>query len=88
MLPSPGGRDKASAFKVLIYTLSLVPLSLVPFALRINGMVGGVVILLGGILFSIQAIRLYQTCSVKSAQQLMFGSFFYLPVILLAILLG
>jgi protoheme IX farnesyltransferase len=58
MLPSPGGRDKSSAFQVLVYTLFLVPISLMPVFFGISGSVSAVIITICGILFSLQAIHL------------------------------
>jgi protoheme IX farnesyltransferase len=86
MLPSDGGRNKASAFQVLVYTLFLVPISLMPVFFGISGSISAVVITICGILFSLQAIHLFRTCSLKAAQQLMFGSFAYLPLVQLAVL--
>ncbi len=87
MLPS-GERDKATAFQVLVYTLFLIPISLFPVFFRMCGSVSAVIILIAGIAFCYQAYKLFKTCTIQSAQQLMFGSFFYLPVVQLAILLG
>ncbi|MFI5150767.1 MAG: heme o synthase [Bacteroidia bacterium] len=87
MLPS-GERDKATAFQVLLYALFLIPISLFPVFFRMCGSVSEVIILLAGIGFFYQAYKLYKTCTVAAARQLMFGSFFYLPVVQLAILLG
>ncbi|HXC05732.1 MAG TPA: heme o synthase [Bacteroidia bacterium] len=87
MLPS-GERDKATAFQVFLYALFLIPISLFPVFFRMCGSVSEVIILLAGIAFCYQAYKLYKTCTVAAARQLMFGSFFYLPVVQLAILLG
>ena len=86
MLPSAGGRDKATAFQVLVYTLFLVPISLMPVFFGISGTLSAIIITICGILFSLQAIKLFYTCSLKAAQQLMFGSFAYLPLVQLALL--
>jgi protoheme IX farnesyltransferase len=87
MLPS-GERDKSTAFQVLVYTLFLIPISLFPVLFRMCGPVSASIILVAGIGFCYQAYKLYKDCTVKSAQQLMFGSFLYLPVVQLAILLA
>lgn len=86
MLPSAGGRDKASAFQVLVYTLFLVPISLMPIFFGISGSIAAVVISICGCLFALQAIHLFRVCTLKAAQQLMFGSFAYLPLVQLALL--
>jgi protoheme IX farnesyltransferase len=88
LLPSPGGRDKASAFQVVVYTIVLIPVSLTPLLFHLSGLIPSLVILATGIMFLIQALNLYRTCEVRAAQKLMFGSFIYLPVVQLALLFG
>jgi protoheme IX farnesyltransferase len=87
MLPT-GGRDKGSAYQVLVYTLFLIPTSLLPLMFHMIGIVSGSVILIAGAFFAWQAYNLYKNCTVKSAQQLMFGGFLYLPIVQLAITIG
>jgi len=87
MLPS-GERDKSTAFQILVYTLFLIPISLFPVLCQMCGKISAFVILAAGAAFCYQAYALYRECSVKAARQLMFGSFFYLPVVQLAILMG
>ncbi|MBN8702403.1 MAG: heme o synthase [Bacteroidetes bacterium] len=88
LLPSLAGRDKSSAFQNLVYTLCLIPVSLSPILFGMCGTIGGIIILIAGILFCYQSYILYKECTIKAAQQLMFGSFIYLPVVQLAILIG
>jgi heme o synthase len=87
LLPSKGGRDKASAFQAFIYAFSLIPVGLTPWIFNITGPVSMIVITLAGIFFTIQAWRLYKECSIARARQLMFGSFIYLPVVQIAMVL-
>jgi protoheme IX farnesyltransferase len=86
LLPSKGGRDKASAFQVFIYAFSLIPAGLIPYFFGITGFVSAIIITLAGIVFTYQSYRLLKDCSMKSATQVMFGSFLYLPVVLLSLL--
>ena len=88
MLPSLGGRDKSSAFQILIYTLFLLPISLMPVLFGFSGIVSAIVISVCGIYFSYQAYSLYKECTVEAARKLMFGSFIYLPVVQLAVMIG
>ncbi len=88
MLPSLGGRDKSSAFQTFIYALMLIPVSLMPVFFKMSGTASAVVIVMMGGYFAWQAYTLYKTQSIKAAQQLMFGSFVYLPVVQLAVLWG
>ena len=87
MLPS-GQRDTASAFQVLVYTLFLMPIGLLPWFFKLSGIGSAFIILLAGAFFTWQAYKLYTTCSIKSAQRLMFGGFIYLPIVQLAIASG
>lgn len=87
MLPSNGGRDKNSAFQVLVYTAALIPMSFLPYMFKLSGPASVTINIILGILFFIQAIKLFKDCSLKSAKQLMFGSFIYLPLAQLAIYL-
>ena len=88
MLPSLGGRDKSSAFQVLVYTLFLLPISLLPVMFHMSGIVSAFIILICGIFFTYQAYSLYKECTVEAARKLMFGSFIYLPVVQIAVMLG
>ncbi|MGB3947394.1 MAG: heme o synthase [Bacteroidia bacterium] len=88
MLPSLGGRDKSSAFQILVYTLFLLPISLLPVLFKMSGIFSAVIITLSGFYFTYQAYVLYKECSVEAARKLMFGSFIYLPVVQLAVMIG
>lgn len=88
MLPSKNGRDQSSRFQILIYTLFLIPISLTPYFFGFSGIIGSSVVLVLGINFLIQAYRLYTKGDMKSARQLMFGSFYYLPIVQLALMSG
>jgi len=88
MLPSRNGRDSGSRFQILIYTLFLIPISLTPYLFGFAGIYGSIIVLLLGINFLIQAYKLYKNGDMKSAKQLMFGSFYYLPIVQLALMSG
>lgn len=89
MLPSLGGRDRSSAFQTLVYALFLIPISLAPFFFHVSGgTISAIIVVACGVFFAYQAYVLFRDCTIKAAQQLMFGSFLYLPVVQLAIMLG
>lgn len=88
LLPSGGGRDKRSAFLILFYTFFLLPLGILPWFFGMTGIISTLLIFCCSAGFLYQAFRLYKDCSVKAARQLMFGSFFYLPIVQLAVLFG
>jgi protoheme IX farnesyltransferase len=85
LLPFEGGRTKQSAFQILLYTLFLIPASLLPWAFPADGpMIGNLalaVVLSSGIAFAWLALKLYRSCSIKDAKTLMFASFIYLPIV-------
>ena len=81
LLPSKSGRSKASAFQIMVYSLSLIPFSLVPWLLGWTGSLTLYVASGLGILFFLYAYRLFIYCETADARKLMFASFVYLPII-------
>jgi protoheme IX farnesyltransferase len=81
MLPSEGGRTRATAFQTMAYSICLIPMAFIPEVFHFTGTITTTLIIVCGILFSVQAFRLYRDCDIRSAQRLMFGSFIYLPVV-------
>lgn len=88
MLPSPLGRDKSSAFQIVIYSIFLIPVSLLPMMFGVSNLISGLFVAIFGVLFLLQAVRLYILSDIASARRLMFGSFFYLPLTQLCIMFG
>ncbi len=86
MLPT-GERDKDSAFQSVLYAFSLIPLGFMPY---IFGMAGWMSVLLIGAVslwFFYLALQLFIHCDIPSARKLMFGSFVYLPVVQIALVI-
>jgi protoheme IX farnesyltransferase len=86
MLPS-GGKNHSSAMQTVIYTFTLIPIGLLPYIVGMSGIISAIIITIAGILFFMQSVRLLKTCSDEAAKKLMFGSFVYLPVVLIAMVL-
>lgn len=80
LLPSKG-RTKASAFQIVVYSLALIPFSLLPWLLDWTGTVSLIVATVLGVVFFLYSYKLYLTCDTKDAKRLMFASFLYLPII-------
>ncbi len=87
MLPSLGGKNRASAFQIVVYTIGLIPVSLLPMFFGYTGVFSAIIAIVAGLIFTKQAIRLYQSLDSEDAKKLMFGSFIYLPVVQLAYLI-
>jgi protoheme IX farnesyltransferase len=85
LLPFEEGRSKRSAFQIFMYSLFLIPVGMLPWVMPFGSpMIGNWAMWTGvfsGLVMSFFALRLYQRCDVASARQLMFASFFYLPVV-------
>jgi protoheme IX farnesyltransferase len=85
LLPFEEGRSKRSAFQIFMYSLFLIPVGMLPWVMPFGSpMIGNWAMwtgVLSGLVMSFFALRLYQRCDVASARQLMFASFFYLPVV-------
>lgn len=85
LLPSAEGRDKSSALQTVVFTVFLFVSGFWPFYLGIAGTMSLVVVTGVGLFFLLQSIELYRSCTTAAARRLMFGSFFYLPVVQLAL---
>ncbi|MEO8886887.1 MAG: heme o synthase [Mucilaginibacter sp.] len=85
LLPT-GKRDRGSAVMTFILTLILLPVSLLPTLYGYGGYFVGGVSLVCSLIFLYQAFNLMRTLQVEAARKLMFGSFFYLPVVQLMFL--
>jgi heme o synthase len=88
LLPFNDSPDKRVAFQILIYTMFLIPVSLLPWALPLSTpMVGNwaaALCILSGMYFVWLAWKLYLDPTMANARKVMFASFFYLPVIQIA----
>jgi protoheme IX farnesyltransferase len=87
LMPSSDGRSKNSAFQIMLYTLILIPVSLLPLKFGMAGPVLGGISILVGLAFFLQSVKLYRQCTVKAAKELMFGSFLYLPIVQITLLI-
>jgi len=85
LLPS-GKRDLTSAIFAFVSTLILIPVSLLPTYYGYGGYYVGGVSLICGLVFLYLAFKLLKDRDIPSAKKLMYGSFFYLPVVQLMFL--
>jgi protoheme IX farnesyltransferase len=85
LLPT-GKRNLVSAIITFIITVILVPVSLLPTLMGFGGYVIGGVSLVSSLIFLYLAFNLMRTLEIESAKKLMYGSFFYLPLVQLVLL--
>jgi heme o synthase len=94
LLPAEGGPTKFTALQTVIYSLLLVPATVIPFFIgmcsyeTVTGMIGLGLVILANVFMIGRCIALYRKMDVKSARKVMFGSYLYLPVVLLALLIS
>jgi protoheme IX farnesyltransferase len=87
LLPFGGKKDLNTAIQIMIYTLFLVPLGLLPAVFGLTGIHSAFVVTICGVLFLAQTFSLMKNVSRESALRIMFGSFLYLPIVQIALLL-
>ncbi len=94
LLPADKGPTKFTALQTVIYSLLLLPVTLLPYLIGmcsyddVKGIISIVLVLAANVFMIIRCIRLYQKMDVASARRVMFGSYMYLPVVLLALLMS
>jgi heme o synthase len=94
LLPSEEGPTKFTAAQTIAYSLLLVPVSLAPYFTGMcsynntPGMISLAIVVLANIFMVVRCAMLYKKMDVASARKVMFGSYLYLPVVMLALLLS
>lgn len=86
MMPGDG-KTTETAFRIMLYTLFLIPVGWLPYMLGMTGINSALIAMVGGILFLAQTFHLMRTCTDRAALQMMFGSLLYLPIVQIAYLL-
>ena len=86
LMPSTDGPTKYSAIQSIIYSLLLLPVGVLPWLTGMCGITGAIIVLIANIFMVAQCVRLYREMTVKAARRVMFSSYVYLPVVLLALL--
>jgi heme o synthase len=88
LLPSSGGRNKSSAYQILIYSLFLIPFGCLAYFYKYSGLFSMLIVTGFGIYILVLAFKLYKDLELSSARKLMLGSFVYLPIVQLTLLFG
>ncbi len=86
LLPADKGPTKFTALQSVMYSLLMIPFGMLPYYIGMTGYFSLWIVLLCNIAMVIQCIRLYINMDVKSARRVMFSSYIYLPIVLLALL--
>jgi protoheme IX farnesyltransferase len=86
MLPSQERSSRFTALQSMFYSIVLIPLAIVPRVVGITGNMGMWICMACGILYFAASVRFYIKNDYKTAKGVMFASFIYLPIVLLALL--
>ena len=87
LMPSVEGPTKYSAIQSIIYSLVLIPVGMLPYLVGMSGMISFYIVLVANLMMLWLRIRLYREMEKKAARRVMFGSYIYLAVVLLALLM-
>ena len=94
LLPSEKGPTKFTAMQTVLYSLLMIPVTVAPYYTGmcsyadVKGIIGLSLVLLANIFLLYRCISLYKKMDVAAARKVMFGSYIYLPVVMLAWLLS
>lgn len=86
LLPSKGGKDDASKFQILIYSVFLLITSIFPFVFQFVGIISVSVCIICGVALLLQAYNFYRLPTDGYAKKLFFVTLVYLPVVQLALM--
>jgi len=86
LLPSDKGPTKFTALQAVMYSVLMIPVGLLPYSLESTGGSGIWLLQFAKFFMIVQLVSLYSDMSVKSARRVMFSSYIYLPIVLLALL--
>lgn len=86
LMPSTEGPTKYSAIQSIIYSLVMIPVGFLPYLVGISGLVSMGILFIANLFMVWQCVRLYREMERSAARRVMFSSYFYLPIVLLALL--
>jgi heme o synthase len=86
MLPSKAGRTSFTGLQCMFYSLVLIPMAIMPRTVGLSGNIGMWVCIAAGAFYFMASLAFFFQNDHKSAKRVMFSSFLYLPVVLLALL--
>lgn len=86
LLPSAEGPTKYAAVQSVLYSVILFPIGILPYFFGMSGMVSLIVVSLANLFMLWKCLTLFNRMDIKSARGVMFSSYIYLPVVLIALL--
>jgi protoheme IX farnesyltransferase len=86
LLPNELGPTKYTAIQTIIYSLLLIPVGVIPYFIGMSGTVSLAIVALANVFMVWRCVQLYRNMDVPAARRVMFSSYIYLPIVLLALL--
>ena len=86
LLPSDKGPTKFTALQAIMYSVLMIPVGILPYYFQLSGQVSMWILIACNLFMVFQSVRLYKEMDVKAARRVMFSSYIYLPIVLLALL--
>lgn len=86
LLPADKGPTKFTAIQTIMYSVLMIPIGMFPYFIGLTGITSLWIVLVCNLFMVVQSARLYKEMDVKAARRVMFSSYIYLPIVLLALL--
>jgi len=88
LLPSKDGeRDSNTGLQSFLFAIMLIAVALMPYLMGVTGIVSAIIVGITGSIYAGYSWKLYKMCTKEAALKVMFCSFVYLPVALIALAL-
>ncbi len=85
LLPGDKGPTKFTALQTVIYSALMIPFGLLPWYIGMSGLTSLIIVTVCNLWMVAVSIKLFLKMDVKSARLVMFSSYFYLMIVLLAL---
>ena len=85
LLPSDKGPTKFTALQTIMYSAMMIPVGVLPYYFNMSGIVSMWIVLACNFAMLYLSIMLFIKMDVGSARKVMFGSYFYLMIVLLSL---
>jgi protoheme IX farnesyltransferase len=86
LLPSRNGKDRFTAFQIMVYCFFLLLVSLLPFLFRFTGWLSALACGLCGLAMLLQSINFFRVPTDEQAKRLFLVTLVYLPLVQLALM--
>lgn len=86
MLPTREKETRFTGLQCMFYSLVLIPMAVVPRFIGLTNNYGMYICMACGIMYFVASVMFFRKNDHKSARRVMFASFIYLPIVLLALI--